>query len=57
MDKSLSAICLLYSDVIKGDLSPRWLRKYREDDEEEAGKRAMKESGIFVHKYFNNLYI
>ena len=30
MDKSLSATCLLYSEVMKGDPSPRWLRKYRE---------------------------
>ena len=48
MDKSLSATCLLNSDVMKGDPSPRWLRKYREEDEEEAVKRAMKELKIFV---------
>ena len=51
MDKSLSATCLLYSDVMKGDPSPRWLRtlrKYREEDEVEAVKRAMKELEIFV---------
>ena len=48
MDKSLSATCLLYSDVTKGDPSPRWLRKYWEEDEDEAVKRAMKESEIFV---------
>ena len=48
MDKSLSATCLLYSEVMKGDPSPRWLRKYRKEDEEEAVKRAMKESEIFV---------
>ena len=48
MDKSLSATCLLYSDVMKGDPSPRWLRKYREEDEEEAVKMAMKESEILV---------
>ena len=48
MDKSSSATCLLYSDVVKGDPSPRWLRKYHEEDEEEAVKRAIKESEIFV---------
>ena len=48
MDKSLSATCLLYNDVMKGDPSPRWLRKYREEDEEEVVKRAMKESEILV---------
>ena len=48
MDKSLSATCVLYSDVMKGDPSLRWLRKYREEDEEEAVKRAMKESKIIV---------
>ena len=48
MDKFLSATCLLYSDVMKGDPSPRWLRKYREEDEEEAVKTSMKESEIFV---------
>ena len=33
MNKSWSATCLLYSDVVKGDQSPRWLkniRKYQE---------------------------
>ena len=48
MDKSSSATCLLFSDVVKGDLSPTWLRKYQEEDEEEAVKRAIKESEIFV---------
>ena len=48
VDRSLSATCLLYSDVMKGDPRPRWLKKYREEDEEEAVKRAMKESEIFV---------
>ena len=49
MDKSSSARCLLYSDVVKGDPSPTWLRKYQEEDEEEAVKRATKES---FHEYF-----
>ena len=49
MDKSSSARCLLYSDVVKGDPSPTWLRKYQEEDEEEAVKRAIKES---FHEYF-----
>ena len=48
MDKSSSATCLLYSDVVKVDPSPTWLRKYQEEDEEEAVKRAIKESEIFV---------
>ena len=52
MDKSLSATCLLYTDVMKGDQSPRWLRKCREGEEEEAVKRAMKESEIFVSLIF-----
>ena len=34
----------LYSDVLKGDPSPTWLRRYQEEDEEEAVKRAMEES-------------
>ena len=39
----------LYSDGVKGDPSPTWLRKYREDDEEEAvTKTAIKELQIFV---------
>ena len=49
MDKSSSATCLLYSNVVKGDPSPTWLRKYQEEDEEEAVKRAIKES---FHEYF-----
>ena len=48
MDKSSSATCLLYSDIVKGDPSPTWLRKYQEEDEEEAVKRTIKESEIFV---------
>ena len=48
MDKSSSAKCLLYSDVVKGDPSPTWPRKYPEEEEEEAVKRAIKESEIFV---------
>ena len=41
MDKSSSAICVLYSDVVKGDPSPTWLRKNQEEDNEEAVKRAI----------------
>ena len=52
MDKSSSARCLLYSDVVKGDPSPTWLRNYQEEDEEEAVKRAIKES---FHEYFTTL--
>ena len=36
MEKSSSAICLLYSDAVKGDLSPTWPRKYQEENEEVA---------------------
>ena len=48
MDKLSSVTCPLYSDVMKGDPSPTWLRKYQEEDEEEAVRRAIKESEIFV---------
>ena len=48
MDKSSSTTCLLYSNVVKGDPSPTWLRKYKEEDEEEDVKRAIKESEISV---------
>ena len=48
MDKFSSVTCSLYSDVMKGDSSPTWLRKNQEEDEEEAVKRAIKESEIFV---------
>ena len=42
MDKSLSATCLLFSNVMKGDPSPKGAKeKYREEDEEKAVKRAM----------------
>ena len=47
-DKSSSSTCLLYRDVVKEDPSPKWLRKYQEEDEKEALKRAIKESEIFV---------
>ena len=41
--------CVLDSDGVKGEPSPKWLRKYREEDEEEAlTKRAIKELEIFV---------
>ena len=57
MDKSSSATCLLFSDVVKGDLSPTWLGKYQEKDEEEAVKRAIKESEIFVSSIFYNFFL
>ena len=57
MDKSSSATCLLFSDVVKGDLTPTWLRKYQEKDEEEAMKRAIKESEIFVSSIFYNFFL
>ena len=54
MDKSSSATCLLDSDVVKGDPGPTLLRKYQEEDKEEAVKRAIKESEIFVSQIFYN---
>ena len=48
MDKSSLTTCLLYSDIAKGDPSPTWLGKYKEEDEKEAVKRAIKESEISV---------
>ena len=56
MDKSPSVTCLLYSDVVKGDTSPTLLRKYQEEDEEEAVKREFKESEIFVSKNFTTFF-
>ena len=47
MDKSASTSSL-YSNVVKGDTdfeqSPTWLRKYQQEDEEDALKRAIEES-------------
>ena len=49
MDKSSSATCLFYSDVVKAEPSPTKLRKYQEENEEEAvTKKAIKEIEIFV---------
>ena len=56
-DKSSSATCLLYSNVVKGDPSPTWLRKYQKEDKEEAVKRAIKESEIFVSWIFYNFFL
>ena len=56
IDKSSSATCLLYSNVVKGDPSLTWLRKYQEEDEEEAVKRAIKESEVFVSWYFTTFF-
>ena len=40
--------CILYSAGVKGEPSPTWLRKYQEEDEEEAAtKRAIKGLEIF----------
>ena len=40
---------LLYSNGVKGESIPTCLRKYREEDEEEAvAKRTIKELEIFV---------
>lgn len=47
MDKNsgneAAATCRLYSDVLKADPSPTWLRIYQKEDEEDAVKRAIKE--------------
>lgn len=47
MDKSASTLSL-YSNIVRGDTnfedSPRWLRKYQQEDEENALKRAIEES-------------
>ena len=49
MDKSASTSSL-YSNVVKGDTgfeeSPTWLRKYQQEDEEDALKRAIEESVV-----------
>ena len=37
-----------FSYVVKGGPSPTWLRRYQEQDEEEAVKKAIKESKVFV---------
>ena len=42
MDKSSSATCLLYSDVVKGE------KNQQEDEEEDVTKKAIKEFEIFV---------
>ena len=57
IDKSSSSTCLLDSDVVKGDPDPTWLRKYQEEDEEEAVERAIKESEIFVSSIFYNFFV
>ena len=49
MDKSSSAICVLYNDVVKGDPSPTWLRKSQEEDNEEAVKRAIVADFRFIN--------
>ena len=45
-----------FSYVVKGDPSPTWLRRYQEQDEEEAVKKAIKESKVFVSKIFYNFF-
>ena len=57
MDKSSSATFFLCSDIVKGDPSPTWLRKYQEEDEEEAVKRATKKSRTFVLSIFYNFFL
>ena len=48
MDKSSSAKCLLYSDVVKGE---------QEEDEEAMTKKASKELEIFVSQIFYNFFL
>ena len=57
MDKSSSATCLLYSDVVKGEPSPKYLRKYQEEDEEAVTKKAIKEFEIFVSQIFYKFFL
>ena len=45
------------ASVVKGDPSPMWLRKYQEEDEEEAVIRAIKESEILVSEIFYNFFV
>ena len=47
MDKSSSAKCLLYSDVVKGEPTPP-----QEEDEEAVTKKTIKELEIFVSQIF-----
>ena len=57
IDKSSSATWLLYNDGVKEDPSPTLLRKYQEEDEEEAVKSlAIKESEIFFFYLFFNYF-
>ena len=57
IDKSSSATWLLYNDGVKEDPSPTLLRKYQEEDEEEAVKNlAIKESEIFFFYLFFNYF-
>ena len=52
MDKSSSAKCLLYSDVVKGEPTPQ-----QEEDEEAVTKKAIKELEIFVSQIFYNYFL
>ena len=51
MDKSSSAKCLLYSDVVKGAPSPTGR------GEEAVTKKEIKESEIFVSQIFYNFFL
>ena len=48
IEKSSSTTCLLYSDVVKGDPSPTWLRRNQEEDEEGAVKRGVREFRFII---------
>ena len=41
---------------MKGHPSPTWLRKYQEEDEEEAVKMAIKRWRFSFHKYFTTIF-
>ena len=47
MDKSSSATCLLYSDVVKGDPSTTWIRNYQEEDEKKRREKGSQGVGYF----------
>ena len=57
IDRSSSATCLLYSDVVKGEQCPTQLRKYQYEDEEEAvSKKATRSWRFSFHKYFTTFF-
>ena len=59
MDKSSSS-CLLYSDVVKVEPSPTWLRKYQEEDRKrspEKGNQGVGDSRSITFKIFVLFFI